>query len=1433
MSQTESQQEFIIGNHTRLYIDNDKANEIIEKLNSILENSITMNYKQWREFISSNLPTDKLFVGYFELNKDEMIQALSDLIVEIVESLVLKSSILSEDVYNLIVNDVIISGYVYVMELNMDDESNAFQIFRDYFRTQTLEEIKRLEAENESLMDEVPDSYLDEIINEELEAEKQLKQAFENYEQINSLKEKYVSSLVRSRGHKIKTDLNKENDTVEDLKIDVPEGYTEKVLSKEERLKIYVNNYKVSTTDEVDDDKLYGIFNVEPENFVLNFEKLNKRQRLKSIRLMADYWNNKVADIPVTERYVITFRVGDQNISYGLHQAAVREQIEDLFLGSRIVNMSRAANKLRDEEIYEYEEVPDIKIIDEIKLEKNDNLEEIRLRKIEKNKAKRQAKQAQKQLFKDRATEKRKLLTNLDIPLEDIGFTLSDEDIKLREDYRKILEDIKRKEEEFAKTSKRTRINKDRGGAFLPYLIESVVTDELKTILKRYQIFDTLCYDNEKKKLRIELTDNCFIYALCQAGIRQNLLNQIRARINDRYIGKKAIKTLCDEIGINVEIYMEDANDGKVRKQKIIHKGASDTKHGDKNGITIKLGCYKNHYFLYEDVSVTRYYIEHYDDINKYIKIHKKPIEWGMKVCKMTNTGLYRIDNKYSTMSSYNLIKILIANKFLRPMTWRDQGVLETDLYKYVSDNTSDLKGMNLKYSTKLMKPKLDAEGCEDEKQNLTNPEEYDDSVKIDSKRKTTSKRKFNDKDPIDILKENTVVYYADIESHTVDDNHLPLPTHVPYLISVSRRDTNVILPFYGHNCIEKMLDFMEDKATIYFHNLGYDGRLIAKYGISQRGTIMKGTKIYKLALDYKGKKLFLKDSLALINAPLSRFPTMFYLPEIEKEIFPYNYYTESVVNNPKKACISKAHLYENKPWDEKTKQQFIINIDKIGCRTGPDSFDAEKYAIFYCNRDVELLRNGFEKFRNGCLDDFNMDVDKYLTASSLADAYFRENIYNANGNMFEYSGLLRETIKKAVYGGRCMCAENKSYHVTKTLTDYDAVSLYPSAMNRLWLVEGIPKVFEEDLYDPEYLISSTFLDDQLEPSETRFISAYIVNIQITSVGKHRAFPLIVRRENGLNINCNECIKMTVDNIMLEDLIVYQDIEFEILGGIYWSGNRDHRIRSEIRKIFDKRNELKKAKNPLQEVYKLLMNSAYGKCIQAAIKQDTIYRDEEGKNKYYMKNYFKVNKAYQIDGGKWALEVNKQIDSFFNNTLFGVQVLSMSKRIMNEVMCLAEDLNLNIYYQDTDSMHIELDHLEILEREFESKFGRNLRGSDMGQFHPDFEPVVKGGKVPVSIESFFIGKKTYIDKLVDEEGNIGYHIRMKGIPLDTIKNMLAENNVSNPLELYEYLFNDNSFEFDLCDKRVQFKMGKDMTIHNLDSFCRRIERPQNYEKVEV
>jgi hypothetical protein len=33
---------------------------------------------------------------------------------------------------------------------------------------------------------------------------------------------------------------------------------------------------------------------------------------------------------------------------------------------------------------------------------------------------------------------------------------------------------------------------------------------------------------------------------------------------------------------------------------------------------------------------------------------------------------------------------------------------------------------------------------------------------------------------------------------------------------------------------------------------------------------------------------------------------------------------------------------------------------------------------------------------------------------------------------------------------------------------------------------------------------------------------------------------------------------------------------------------------------------------------------------------------------------------------------------------------------MNEVMCLADDNNINIYYQDTDSMHITKSQVDTL-----------------------------------------------------------------------------------------------------------------------------------------
>ena len=44
------------------------------------------------------------------------------------------------------------------------------------------------------------------------------------------------------------------------------------------------------------------------------------------------------------------------------------------------------------------------------------------------------------------------------------------------------------------------------------------------------------------------------------------------------------------------------------------------------------------------------------------------------------------------------------------------------------------------------------------------------------------------------------------------------------------------------------------------------------------------------------------------------------------------------------------------------------------------------------------------------------------------------------------------------------------------------------------------------------------------------------------------------------------------------------------------------------------------------------------------------------------------------------LKYQNQFMNFCSNTLLGVQILSISKRIMNEVMYTAEDLDIKIFY---------------------------------------------------------------------------------------------------------------------------------------------------------
>ena len=159
---------------------------------------------------------------------------------------------------------------------------------------------------------------------------------------------------------------------------------------------------------------------------------------------------------------------------------------------------------------------------------------------------------------------------------------------------------------------------------------------------------------------------------------------------------------------------------------------------------------------------------------------------------------------------------------------------------------------------------------------------------------------------------------------------------------------------------------------------------------------------------------------------------------------------------------------------------------------------------------------------------------------------------------------------------------------------------------------------------------------------------------------------------------------------------------------------------------------------------------------------------------------------------------------------------------MNQVMVTAEQNAIPIFYQDTDSMHLYEDDVDRLAKIYREKYGKELIGKNMCQFHCDFDTFTGGVGSIHSRKLIALGKKSYLDILVDEQGNEGYHIRMKGVPNQCILNKCKRMGITVE-ELYERMYHGEVVEFDLTDGTNCFRKTKTYQQITLPQFIRRLQ----------
>jgi hypothetical protein len=124
------------------------------------------------------------------------------------------------------------------------------------------------------------------------------------------------------------------------------------------------------------------------------------------------------------------------------------------------------------------------------------------------------------------------------------------------------------------------------------------------------------------------------------------------------------------------------------------------------------------------------------------------------------------------------------------------------------------------------------------------------------------------------------------------------------------------------------------------------------------------------------------------------------------------------------------------------------------------NNWSLKDQALKYCERDIKALHEILISFSKEIFNEYNLNITKYPTASSLAISIFRDHNLDDNLNILLLKGQIHSEIRSGYYGGT---VENYKPYVKKDF-HYDVNSLFPAAMKGEMLVGNPIYTSEQDL---------------------------------------------------------------------------------------------------------------------------------------------------------------------------------------------------------------------------------------------------------------------------------------------------------------------------------------------------------------------------------
>jgi hypothetical protein len=315
----------------------------------------------------------------------------------------------------------------------------------------------------------------------------------------------------------------------------------------------------------------------------------------------------------------------------------------------------------------------------------------------------------------------------------------------------------------------------------------------------------------------------------------------------------------------------------------------------------------------------------------------------------------------------------------------------------------------------------------------------------------------------------------------------------------------------------------------------------------------------------------------------------------------------------------------------------------------------------------------------------FDINVDYYKTPASLGHALMHK--YGCFDNVFELSGKPAVFITKCAPKVIIASAFNKKQEETGNFVVIDKIGSYTSIYSRF---NGIP------CGKPKIMTNM----DNLNNYSDFYVFLNITNIKCKH-SEERFEPLIQLGPNYLS------------KISFENVQKHYDFDYEFVSGYYFDEGFNTNIRRLANDLFEIRNDLKRNNERIQQVFKLILNTLWGRCVYKPKRTEKKEKDADKLEYMLNKHANFVFSHNKINDSTVRIILSKPLSLDYGIPQFSTNILSYSRSAMNDVYFKAADMNFPIYHSNTDCL--------LMNRS--DAFDLGVIGDNLGDFQVEYDNI--------------------------------------------------------------------------------------------------------------